>query len=206
MVKRAVYAGSFDPVTNGHMWVIEYGLSLFDELIVAIGDNPDKKYTFSVDERLAMLKESIAIIKEKERIERLTMPKESMEFSHQLARLTMPKESMEFSKVQVEYFKNKFLIDYAESQKAQFILRGIRNEQDYAFEKSMAFINQDFGKIGVRTVWAPCPKPLTELSSSFIKGICGPEYWQSRVQNMVPKPVFRRLLAWKGCPDWSGVA
>ncbi|MDR3426765.1 MULTISPECIES: pantetheine-phosphate adenylyltransferase [Silvimonas] len=57
-MRRGVYAGSFDPVTNGHLWMIEHGVRLFDEMIVAIGENPDKRYTFSVEERLAMLRES----------------------------------------------------------------------------------------------------------------------------------------------------
>jgi len=55
----AVYAGSFDPPTNGHLWMIQKGASIFDQLIVAIGTNPDKKSTFSVEERLAMLRQSV---------------------------------------------------------------------------------------------------------------------------------------------------
>lgn len=59
-MRRGVYAGSFDPVTNGHLWMIERGVELFDEMIVAIGENPEKRYTFSHDERLAMLREATA--------------------------------------------------------------------------------------------------------------------------------------------------
>lgn len=55
----AVYAGSFDPLTNGHLWMIAQGAIMFDQLIVAIGDNPDKKYTFSHHERRAMLEEAL---------------------------------------------------------------------------------------------------------------------------------------------------
>jgi pantetheine-phosphate adenylyltransferase len=57
-MRTAVYAGSFDPPTNGHLWMIEQGLRMFDHLIVAIGDNPSKSYSFSVEERLEMLRES----------------------------------------------------------------------------------------------------------------------------------------------------
>lgn len=57
-MKTAVYAGSFDPPTNGHLWMIEQGLALFDRLIVAIGTNPSKKYAFSVTERLELLRAS----------------------------------------------------------------------------------------------------------------------------------------------------
>lgn len=58
-IKRAVYAGSFDPPTNGHLWMIREAQALFDELVVAIGENPDKGCTFSVEERETMLKEIV---------------------------------------------------------------------------------------------------------------------------------------------------
>jgi pantetheine-phosphate adenylyltransferase len=57
-MRTAVYAGSFDPPTNGHLWMIERGLEMFDGLIVAIGNNPSKSYSFSVEERIQLLKES----------------------------------------------------------------------------------------------------------------------------------------------------
>ncbi len=56
--RLGVYAGSFDPLTIGHLWMIQEGARLFEQLIVAVGINPDKKSQFSVDERLAMLRES----------------------------------------------------------------------------------------------------------------------------------------------------
>ena len=57
-MRSAVYAGSFDPPTNGHLWMIERGLEMFDHLIVAIGSNPSKSYSFSVEERLDLLRAS----------------------------------------------------------------------------------------------------------------------------------------------------
>ena len=56
--KIAVYAGTFDPVTNGHLDVIERGSRLFDKLYVTIFINPKKKTLFSVEERVEMLKEA----------------------------------------------------------------------------------------------------------------------------------------------------
>ena len=55
MVGLAVYAGSFDPPTNGHVWMIREGARLFERLVVAIGLNPDKRYTFDLQTRLAEL-------------------------------------------------------------------------------------------------------------------------------------------------------
>src|SRR4051794_14823872 len=55
-----VYAGSFDPLTVGHVWMISEGAKLFGSFIVALGCNPAKRPTFSGEERLAMLKEATA--------------------------------------------------------------------------------------------------------------------------------------------------
>lgn len=56
----AVFPGQFDPVTNGHLDVIRRGCQLFDELIIAVGVNPDKRELFSLAERVEMVKELIA--------------------------------------------------------------------------------------------------------------------------------------------------
>ncbi|MDY6832010.1 MAG: pantetheine-phosphate adenylyltransferase [Thermodesulfobacteriota bacterium] len=58
-MKIAIYPGSFDPVTNGHIDIIQRGRHLFDKIIVAILLNPGKKALFSVEERLDMLTESL---------------------------------------------------------------------------------------------------------------------------------------------------
>ena len=59
MGKTAIYPGSFDPVTNGHIDIIERGLTIFDKIIVTILENPAKKTLFTVDERIGLLKKSI---------------------------------------------------------------------------------------------------------------------------------------------------
>ncbi len=55
MTRRAIYPGSFDPVTNGHLDIIERACKLFDDVVVAILLNPGKQPMFSIDERVAML-------------------------------------------------------------------------------------------------------------------------------------------------------
>jgi pantetheine-phosphate adenylyltransferase len=57
---RAIFPGSFDPITNGHLDVIERGIKLFDELIVAVGQSPVKKELFSLDERVEMIRDLVA--------------------------------------------------------------------------------------------------------------------------------------------------
>jgi pantetheine-phosphate adenylyltransferase len=54
-MRRAIYPGSFDPITNGHLDIIQRGCKLFDEIIIAVLVNPEKKPFFSVEERCAIL-------------------------------------------------------------------------------------------------------------------------------------------------------
>lgn len=158
-MRRAVYAGSFDPITNGHLWMVERGAALFDELVVAIGVNPDKRYLFTLDERLEMLRAVTA----------------------------------GFANVTVASFENLFLVHYARRVGADFILRGVRNEQDYGYERGMRYVNAEFDA-GVQTVFLIPPRELVEVSSSFVKGLVGPDGWQEAIGRYVPEPVRQKFL------------
>ena len=57
-MKRALFPGSFDPITLGHYDIIKRGVKLFDEVIVAIGINSDKKYMFSLEERMKFIEDA----------------------------------------------------------------------------------------------------------------------------------------------------
>ena len=59
MDKVAVYPGSFDPITNGHLDLLERGLKIFDRIIIAIAANPAKKPVFSIEERVEMIESSV---------------------------------------------------------------------------------------------------------------------------------------------------
>jgi len=61
-MRRAIYPGSFDPVTNGHLDIIERGSKLFDEIIIAVLVNPEKRALFTVEERREMLEEVLTLI------------------------------------------------------------------------------------------------------------------------------------------------
>ena len=159
-MRTAVYAGSFDPPTNGHLWMIERGLELFDRLIVAIGDNPSKSYTFTVAERLELLRASTP--------------------GH--------------DRLRIEFFDNRYLVDYAKKMDAGYILRGIRSPHDYEYERVMRHINADMAP-DITTIFLMPPRDIAEVSSSMIKSLTGPEGWEDTVRRYVPRPVFEALAA-----------
>jgi len=139
--------------------MIREGVRLFDRLIVAVGVNPDKKYTFPLEERLAMLRESTS----------------------------------QYRNVSVDSFSNRYLIHYAELLGATHVLRGIRTESDYEFERTMRNINGDLDA-GICTVFLMPPRGIAEVSSSMVRGLIGPVGWRKIVRKYVPDPVYRRLL------------
>jgi pantetheine-phosphate adenylyltransferase len=55
--KVAIYPGSFDPITNGHVDLIKRGMRIFDEIVILIAHNPNKVYLFSIEERMEMIRE-----------------------------------------------------------------------------------------------------------------------------------------------------
>lgn len=140
--------------------MIEQGSRLFDELIVAIGINPEKRYMFTLPERLDALN-------------RVTG--------------SLPN-------VKVASFQNLYLVHYARQVEAQFILRGIRNEQDYGYERGMRYINAEFDQ-AIQTVFLIPPRQLVEVSSSFAKGLVGPAGWEQVLKNYVPQPAYELFMS-----------
>lgn len=58
-MKIAIYPGTFDPITNGHLDLVRRGIRIFDEIIIAVAHNPKKQPLFTIEERLRMIKESV---------------------------------------------------------------------------------------------------------------------------------------------------
>ena len=158
--KWAVCAGSFDPPTVGHEWVIKTALSLFDHLIIAIGKNPLKKPSFTAEERVEMLRDSV--------------------------------KGIDLVKWSVTTYENQFLVNFAHSVGAQFIVRGIRNESDYEYERTMRYLNAD-RQPDITTVFLIPPRELVEVSSGAVKAMVGPVGWEDFVKPYVSEFVFKKL-------------
>jgi pantetheine-phosphate adenylyltransferase len=162
-MRIAVYAGSFDPPTNGHLWMIQKGLEMFDRLIVAIGSNSAKSYSYTVEERLEMLRASVP----------------------------------SSDRLEIDYFDNRYLVDYAKKKNATYILRGIRSPNDYEYERVMRHINADMAP-EITTAFLMPPRDVAELSSSMIKSLTGPDGWEETVKRYVPPEVFKVLKQGRG--------
>lgn len=162
-IRRAVYAGSFDPPTNGHLWMIREAQALFDELIVAIGINPDKKPTYTVAERRKLLTDI----------------------------------TKDFPNVRIDGFENQFLVNYAHSVNAGYIVRGIRSASDYEYERTIRYINSDL-QPEISTVLLIPPREFAEVSSTLVKGLVGPEGWRETIRRYVPDAVYAKILAEHG--------
>ena len=125
-MKRAVFPGSFDPLTLGHKDIVERGATIFDEIIVGIGHNTEKSYLFSLEKRKEFITQCF----------------------------------QDNSKVNVMDYQG-LTIDFCKSVGANYLLRGVRNNGDFEFEKAIARTNRELSNI--ETVFL-----LTSIQTSFI--------------------------------------
>lgn len=125
-MRKAVFPGSFDPFTLGHLDVLKRSLLLFDEITVGVGKNIDKKTMFSEKQRISFIEKY---------------------FKNE-------------AKIKVESYDG-LTIDFCKKLGANFIVRGIRNNGDFEFEKAIARTNRKLSKI--ETVFL-----LTSAQTSFI--------------------------------------
>jgi pantetheine-phosphate adenylyltransferase len=111
MPRIALYAGSFDPVTNGHVDVVRQALRLADRLVLAIGVHPGKAPLFTADERLKMLDETFAPL--------------AREIGSEISCVTFA----------------DLVIQCAKREKATMLIRGLRDGTDLDYEMQMAGMN-----------------------------------------------------------------
>lgn len=110
-MKTAIFAGSFDPITYGHIEIIKSALKIFDKIIIAVATNDEKRPLFSKEERSALIKGSLE------------------------SELKTAINRTEIINV------TELLVDVAKNMNCNVLIRGIRNESDCSYELKMAHIN-----------------------------------------------------------------
>ncbi len=133
MPRIALYAGSFDPVTNGHLDVVRHAVALADKLVLAIGVHPGKAPLFSADERLAMLQDICGPLAKAAKCE--------------LACVTF----------------SGLVIEEAKRLGATILVRGLRDSTDFDYEMQMAGMNETMapGVQTVFLPASPAVRPIT---------------------------------------------
>lgn len=131
-MRKAIFPGSFDPFTLGHLDILKRSLSLFDEITVGIGKNDQKKTMFSEQQRIEFIKKC---------------------FKNE-------------SKIKVESYKG-LTIDFCKKIGVKFIVRGIRNNGDFEFEKAIARTNRKLSKI--ETIFLLTSAKTSFISSSIVR-------------------------------------
>lgn len=110
-MKKALYSGSFDPITNGHIDILKQSSKIFDKIIICIFNNSMKKTMFSLKQRLSFIKLS----------------------------------TKDFKNIEIEYYDG-LLIDFLQERDIFFIIRGLRNLEDFNYEIKINDINKNLYK------------------------------------------------------------
>ena len=141
----AIYPGSFDPVTNGHIDIIARAAAMTDRLIVGVAEDSSKAPLFSVEQRVAMLQEQIALIR--------------------------TQNSDITAEIKVAAFSG-LLMHFAETQQAKMIFRGLRAVTDFDYEFQMTGMNRRLNP-RIETVFLMASETNQFISSRMVKEIVG---------------------------------
>jgi len=131
-MKIAVFPGSFDPITNGHIDIIKKALKLFDKIYVLIAINDEKAGRFTFEDRMLMA-------------------------------ITATKDLGNVDVVSTQ----GFTVDFAKSVNASYLIRGIRDEKDFMFEKKLSYENKRLNK-NIETILFVADDKLASISSSYV--------------------------------------
>ena len=146
----AIYPGSFDPITNGHLDILNKSLKIFDKVIIAVAENIYKKGFLSNDKRLQLIKECVENI----------------------------------PNVEVCSYTG-LTTDFVKAKKANVIIRGIRTNKDFEYEKELALINFTLNS-DIQTVFLLSSPEFSHISSTAVREIA---LYKGDLSKLVPKNV-----------------
>jgi len=159
--RTGLYPGTFDPITFGHLDIINRAVKLVDELIIGVAINIGKGPLFSLEERVAMVQYEMDIISKDKGILITVKPFDSL------------------------------LVDFAEEQKADLIIRGLRAVSDFEYEYQMVAMN-DVLNDRLETVFLMADLQYQAIASRLVKEIARMD---GDISAFVPENVATKLLA-----------
>lgn len=159
MSTKAVYPGSFDPITKGHVDLIERAATIFSEVTILVSVSSQKHSTFTTQERITLIKESLSHLKN----------------------------------IKVESFDG-LTTDYMKQSNIQVLVRGLRQVEDFEYERSMAQYNATLHP-NVETMLLYSNPGLAFVSSRGVKEVARHNPPEDELAKFVPKPVVKALLA-----------
>ena len=135
----AIYPGTFDPMTNGHIDIVKRSLRIFDIVIIGVADNLNKKPLLTVNERINIIENDIY------------------------------KNEINLDKVKVKSVKG-LLTDFASSNDANFIIRGLRAVSDFEYEFQMTGMNFQLNP-NIETIFLMSSDKNSFISSKLVKEV-----------------------------------
>lgn len=149
--RTVIFPGSFDPITIGHVDIIKRAMKLFDTIIIAIGENQNKKYMFEAEERSMMIK---AVFQKNNQIQ-------IIQYNDLTSRL-------------------------CDEKNTHTIIRGIRNNQDFNYEQTLYFANNELDP-RIDTLFLSSKKDHLFISSSIVKDIIT---HKGKLESFVPSEII----------------
>jgi len=134
MSKIAVFPGSFDPITRGHEALVLKAIPLFDKIIIGLGNNLEKKYLFTAEQRLQMVNNTFK----------------------------------KYPTVSAQFYSG-LTVDFCKQTNASFMIRGLRNSNDFEFEKNIAQMNKVLS--GIETCFFITDPELSAISSTVLRDV-----------------------------------
>ena len=163
-MRIAVYPGTFDPITNGHIDIIRRASKVVDKLIVAAAENIGKSPMFSLEERRDMVNQEIGIIK---------ADNEARGYQ---------------SEIEVTSF-NSLLMHFVDEHNAKFVIRGLRAVSDFEYEFQMVGMNRVLSS-EIETVFLMADNSFQSIASKLVKEIAR---LGGDTKKFVPNSVYKRL-------------
>jgi len=155
---RAIYSGTFDPITNGHLDIIERASKIFDTIIIAVATSSNKKPMFNISQRVEMIESATAKI----------------------------------DGIKVMAFDN-LLVEFAQDNRVDTIIRGIRSVGDFEYEQSMEYANSSLNS-KIETIYLMPKLEYSYISSSLVRTLIE---FNGKISHLIPLEINKLIESYR---------